>query len=136
MLCFDTDVISAALRPRPPMSLLRRLARTAVAEQCTTAITVGEIFYGAARMGRRGHADRMRSLLTSMHVVLPFDEAAAEIYGSLRVELERTGKRLDEPDLRIASIVLSRDLTLVTGNVRHLERVPGLRIENWLEPER
>lgn len=116
------------------MHLLRRLARTAVAEQCTTAITVGEIVYGAARIGRQGHADRMHSLLTSMHAVLPFNEAAAEIYGALRADLERIGKRLDDPDLRIASIALSRDLTLVTGNVRHFEQVPGLRIENWLEP--
>jgi tRNA(fMet)-specific endonuclease VapC len=45
----------------------------------------------------------------------------------------RRGQRLDGPDLRIAAIALSRDLTLVTGNVRHFERVPGLRIENWLE---
>ena len=37
--------------------------------------------------------------------------------------------------LVIAAIALSRDLTLVTGNVRHFERVPGLRIENWLEPD-
>ena len=77
----------------------------------------------------------MHSLLTSMHAVLPFNEAAAEIYGALRADLERIGKRLDDPDLRIASIALSRDLTLVTGNVRHFERVPGLRIENWLEPD-
>jgi len=46
--------------------------------------------------------------------------------------LERSGRRLAEPDLRIASIALSRDLTLVTGNVRHLARVPDLRIEDWL----
>lgn len=135
MYCFDTDVVSAALWPRPPLHLLRRLARTAVSDQCTTAITIGEIVYGAARIGRPGHADRMRSLLTSMHAVLPFNEAAAEIYGALRADLERIGRRLDDPDLRIAAIALSRDLTLVTGNLRHFSRVPGLRIENWLEPD-
>jgi predicted nucleic acid-binding protein len=32
----------------------------------------------------------------------------------------------------IAAIALARDLTLVTGNVRHFQRVPGLRVENWL----
>lgn len=135
MFCFDTDVLSAALLPRPPLDLLRRLARTPVGEQCTTSITVGEIVYGAARIGRPGHADRMHELLSSLHSVLAFDEPAAIIYGGLRADLERVGKRLDDPDLRIASIALSRDLTLVTGNVRHFERVPDLRIENWLEPD-
>jgi tRNA(fMet)-specific endonuclease VapC len=39
---------------------------------------------------------------------------------------------LDEPDLRIASIALSRGLVVVTGNVRHFSRVPDLKVENWL----
>jgi len=37
---------------------------------------------------------------------------------------------LAEPDLRIASIALARDLTLVTANLRHFD--PALRVENWL----
>ena len=135
MFCFDTDVISAVMRPMPPMHLVRRLARTPVEEQCTTAITLGEILYGAARVGRSALLEQFRERVTSAHSVLPFDRLAAETYGPLRAELERIGRRLDGPDLRIASIALSRDLTLVTGNVRHFERVPGLRIENWLEPD-
>ena len=135
MFCFDTDVISAAMRPAPPMHLVRRLARTPIEEQCTTAITVGEILYGAARAGRPGLVELLRTLVTSAQPVIAFDEQAAEAYGPLRAELERLGRRLDGPDLRIASIALSRDLTLVTGNVSHFERVPGLRIENWLEPD-
>ena len=74
----------------------------------------------------------MRDLLAGALTVLPFDEVAAEAYGSLRARLEAEGRRLDEPDLRIASIALSRDLTLVTANVRHFDRVPGLRVDNWL----
>ena len=135
MFCFDTDVISAAMRPAPPMHLVRRLARTPIEEQCTTAITVGEILYGAARAGRPGLVELLRTLVTSAQPVIAFDEQAAEAYGPLRAELERLGRRLDAPDLRIAAIALSRDLTLVTGNVSHFERVPGLRIENWLEPD-
>ena len=65
--------------------------------------------------------------------VAPFDEPAARAYAEMRVELESIGQRLDDPDLRIAAICVARhDLTLVTGNGRHFERVPGLRVENWL----
>ena len=35
-------------------------------------------------------------------------------------------------DLKIASIALSRDATLLSGNLRHFEQVPGLRVEDWL----
>ena len=135
MLCFDTDVIGAALQPDPPMHLIRRLARTPASEQCTTTVTLAEITYGAARNGRGEMVSRLGELIAAAQTVIPFDEAAAGVYGPLRAELERNGIRLDEPSLRIASIALAHDLTLVTGNVRLYERVPRLRIENWLEPD-
>jgi predicted nucleic acid-binding protein len=133
MYCFDTDVLSAVLRREPPLSLLRRLAQVPPSEQATTTITLGELLYGAARRGSEQLVQRVREVLQLATVILPFDSEAAEVYGPLRAQLERQGKRLDEPDLRIASIALSRELTLVTGNVRHFARVPGLPVENWLE---
>jgi tRNA(fMet)-specific endonuclease VapC len=131
--CFDTDVLSVLMQQHPPAHLIRRTARVASSEQVTTAISLAELLYGAARRNGTELADRLRALLDyAINAVLPFDEAAAEVYGPLRAQLEREGRRLDEPDLRIASIALSEDLTLVTGNVRHFSRVPGLRVENWL----
>lgn len=111
---------------------MRRLARIPPEQQFTTAITLGELLYGAARGGNKALVHRVRQLLSDAVSILPFDEEAAEVYGTLRAELEASGKRLDEPDLRIASIALSKNLTLVTGNVSHFSRVGGLRIEDWL----
>lgn len=130
--CFDTDVLSAVLRRDPPLGLLRRLARVPPAEQTTTAITVGELLYGAARRGSPKLTRRVRELLESAVTIVPFDRSAAEVYAELRAGLEAEGRRLDEPDLRIAATARSRGLTLVTGNVRHFERVPELALENWL----
>ena len=132
--CFDTDVLSAVLRKAPPLHLLRRLALVPAASQHTTAINLGELLYGAARKGDPALLDRVRDVVRRAQVVLPFDEAAANVYGPLRAALEASGRRIDEPDLRIASIALAHDLTLVTGNVRHFARVPDLRVENWLVP--
>jgi tRNA(fMet)-specific endonuclease VapC len=95
-------------------------------------VTLGELLYGAARITNVELAERVRAQVLAAQRVLPFDESAAEMYGPLRARLERDGKRLDDADLMIASIALSRDLTLVTGNVRHFSRVPDLRVENWL----
>lgn len=64
--------------------------------------------------------------------ILPFDRASREIYGSLRADLERSGTPLAEPDLRIAAIALTNNLTVVTGNVRHFSRVCELRVESWI----
>jgi tRNA(fMet)-specific endonuclease VapC len=130
--CVDTDVFSLVLRRDPPLHLIRRFAETLPADQFTTTITLGELLYGAAKRGSERFTARVRDVVFRGAGVLPFDVAAAEIYGPLRARLESEGRRLDEPDLRIASIALVHDLTLVTGNVRHFSRIAELRVENWL----
>lgn len=130
MIVFDTDVISDLMRPRPSSALVARLSAASSGEQCTTAITVGELSFGAHRVDRPDLFVRAMELLTGTRV-LPFDEGAAQRYGAVRSELERAGARLADPDLRIASIVLVNDATLVSGNTRHFERVPELVVENW-----
>jgi predicted nucleic acid-binding protein len=131
--CFDTDVISATLKPQPPLQLLRRLSTVQPQHQFTTAITVGELVYGARRVDRAELTAKIESVLRQAQIVLPFDTAAARTYGALRVDLERAGTPLAEPDLRIASIAVARGLTLVSRNVRHFQRVPGLVVENWID---
>ncbi len=53
-------------------------------------------------------------------------------FGYKRAGMERRGTPLGEADLRIGAIALSRGLTVVTGNVRHFQRIPDLSVENWL----
>jgi tRNA(fMet)-specific endonuclease VapC len=132
MYCFDTDVLSATMRREPDLALVRRLAELSPSAQFTTAITLGELLYGAERRGSPRLRGMVGDLVAGALTVLPFDRAAAEAYGRLRARLESAGEPLDEPDLRIASIALARDLILVTANRRHFDRVPGLTIENWL----
>lgn len=132
MYCFDTDVLSAALKRDPPLRVVRRFALVPADEQFTTSITLAELLYGAVRRADEVLAARVRDLVLTMVAVLPFDEAAAEEYGRLRADLEARGQRLGEPDLCIASIALARKMTLVTANVRHFSRVRGLDVENWL----
>jgi tRNA(fMet)-specific endonuclease VapC len=130
--CFDTDVLSVLMKRSPAPEIIRRLGSVRQEDQCTTSITVAELLFGAAKRGGSLLLERVRSTLAVAGPAYPFDAEAAEIYGPLRARLEAEGRRLDEPDLRIASIVLARDLTLVTGNVKHFSRVPELRVENWL----
>jgi len=133
MFLLDTDAVSQILKPAPSSSLLTRLAAVPPEDQFTSAITVGEMVYGAHRSPTPERWLRqLEERLWPNLRVLPFDRPAAEAYGQLRADLERAGTPLSEPDLRIAAIALTHDLTVVTGNVRHFSRVPGLRVENWL----
>jgi tRNA(fMet)-specific endonuclease VapC len=129
---FDTDTISAILRPRPDLGVARRLAEVRAVEQFTSSVTLGELLFGALRRSRVDLLGRILALAKTIPV-LPFHEAAAHRYAELRTELERLGTPSAEPDLRIAAIALAFDLILVTGNERHFRRIPLLSVENWIE---
>jgi predicted nucleic acid-binding protein len=134
MYLFDTDTISNLLRKGPFPGLLRKLAGLPAEQQFISTITVGELIYGAYRSTRPDYfLEKLDQLVWPNVQILSFDEAAAHTYGRLRAQLEREGILVSEPDLRIATISLSRQLTLVTGNIRHFSRIPDLRIENWLQ---
>lgn len=135
MYLLDTDILSNLLKPVPSTTLIAKLSSVLIEQQFTSSITLGELIYGAYRQRMRTDAllEQVHRVLLANRRVLPFDAAAARGYGELRAELERRGTPLDDADLRIAAIALSRNLTVVTGNVRHFQRVPGLAVENWLE---
>jgi tRNA(fMet)-specific endonuclease VapC len=131
VIVLDTDVISELMRPEPPRGLLGRLRQVPAAEQATTAITIGELRYGSERVGRPDLYERAMALLAAVPV-LAFERSAADHYGRVRAALERRGERLADPDLRIASTVLAHQATLISGNVRHFQRIAGLQVEDWL----
>ncbi len=131
MIVLDTDVVSELMRAQPSPMLLARLALVPSHLQATTAITLGELAFGAHRVNRPDLYARAMALLRGMRV-LPFDRTSAERYGEVRSDLEAVGARLADPDLRIAATVLAHDAVLVSGNTRHFARVTGLRIEDWL----
>ena len=135
MYLFDTDILSNLLRRMPSTTLIAKLASVPPEQQFTSSITLGELVYGAHKLGTRGTAllERLETTLLPNLPVLSFDAAAARRYGEIRADLERRGLPIGEADLRIAAIALVRDFTVVTGNLRHFQRVPGLRVENWLE---
>jgi tRNA(fMet)-specific endonuclease VapC len=61
--------------------------------------------------------------------IVPFDEAAAQQFEELRKQRLRLGTM----DLKIAATALVQNALLLSANRRDFERVPGLRVENWLD---
>ena len=77
---------------------------------------------------------KIKSLEESIEIA-PISTAAAEIFGMLKAELEKEGIRLDDFDLVLATCALAHNLTLVTNNTKHFERIAGLKLENWTVDE-
>ena len=135
MYLLDTDILSKLLKRKPSASLIAKLSSLPGEQQFTSSITLGELLYGAYRMRQQTYLflQRIRGIFPASMRVLPFDRSAAHRYGALRAELERLGTPLADADLRIGSIALARGLMVVTGNVRHFQRIPDLSVENWLD---
>ncbi len=135
MYLLDTDILSNLLKRTPSTVLIAKLASVPPEHQFTSSITLGELIYGAYRLrGRAGLLlERLDETLPPNLPALPFDGAAARRYGEVRAELEHRGTPLGDADLRIGAIALARGFTVVTGNVRHFQRIPDLLVENWLE---
>lgn len=131
----DTDILSDRMKPRPSATLAARLAVVPSGDIATSSITLGELLFGALRnaSARLDLVEKIETFISQPLPILPFDEPAARQYGRVRAELERRGTPLADPDLRIACIALAQGLAVVTGNVRHFAKVPGLRVENWFE---
>jgi tRNA(fMet)-specific endonuclease VapC len=133
MFLFDTDTLSEIMKRDPSPSLLRRLDATPRERQFTSAVTIGEMVFGAERSPRRDLLIMQLHHLVLPHVsVLSFDQETAEIYGKLRADLELAGTPLDIPDLQIAAVAIQHRLIVVTGNVRHFGRIKQLAVQDWI----
>ena len=68
----------------------------------------------------------------SRHELLNYGFAAAAHSGQIQATLERGGTPIGVNDCHIGAHARSEGLVLVTNNVREFDRIPGLRVENWV----
>lgn len=128
----DTNIVSYYLRRNSPQ-LEARLS-DALRQQtiAISALTRAELRFGQAGMRAE---DRRRSLIDQFLLRLPnlaWSSQAADHYGQLKALHKRQGTPIGELDTQIAAHALAEDLILVTHNTRHFEKVPKLKLEDWM----
>ena len=134
---FDTDAISELLHPRPLQPYLDWLKAIPREAQFTSAVTVGELFKGAYRSAaKERHLKNIEERVLPAVTTLPYDLSIARVFGKIRADLERSRNILPDADLQIAATALYHDLELVTGNLRHFERIPDLRLDDIIAESR
>jgi tRNA(fMet)-specific endonuclease VapC len=87
--------------------------------------------YGVAHSQSKKLNQIILSDFVSRLEIMPWNSAAAEEYGRLRVYLEKKGTPIGNMDLLIAAHALSEKCVLVTNNLREFKRVPHLKYEDW-----
>lgn len=136
MYLLDTNVLSALVRARRPPRLEQRLATLANAPVYTSCICVMELRHGAARRDDGGALwHRIEDEILRRVEVLGVEAEDAIVAGDVMAHLNARGTPIDVEDVLIGATALRRALVVVTGNVRHFARIPGLVVEDWLAAE-
>lgn len=138
MIAFDSDILTEVWKGK--LGYADRAALIPREEQFVPIVVAEEAMRGWLNYVRQADAGKIRVPLTEayeqlqtnlqrlgrMHV-LPYSAHAHTIYLRLKSQKLRIGTR----DLRIASIALAHDATLITRNRRDFEIVPTLKLEVW-----
>ena len=125
----DTNIASYIIKGNNP-AVDRRVVKVPVEQLAISAVTEGELRFGAARLP---HATRLHALVEDFFLrvaVLAWDSDAARHYGQLRATLERQGQPMGNLDMMIGAHALALGLVLVTSD-RAFARIKKLKLEDW-----
>lgn len=127
----DTDICSAHFRR--PGGLAHRFIQHS-GRLYLSSVNLAELYTGAYHVPNpQPLLDKVAELLRDV-VVLPFDSVCALQFGQVRGGLLQQGIAVPTADLMIATTALAHNLTLVTHNTKDYQPIPGLRLDDWLQP--
>jgi tRNA(fMet)-specific endonuclease VapC len=122
----DTDwVIDAFIGTPPSVRLLDRLSDDGLA---VSIISYGELFEGAFGVPDPHARLAQFRILLNRFTTIPLSDPIMEVFARTRAQLRRSGQLIPDMDLLIAATALHHDLTLVSRNLRHFERIPDLTL--------
>tara|TARA_R110000868_G_scaffold10639_3_gene51585 strand:- start:2553 stop:2957 length:405 start_codon:yes stop_codon:yes gene_type:complete len=128
----DTDIIIYFLNNRHP-HLSERILATDLDALHTSIINRSELYYGYFKAEKRKKHLQELDEFSALLPMLAFCESSSRIFAEQKAKLIKTGNILADMDLMIASIAMANDMTLVSNNTKHFNRLKNLRLENWLD---
>jgi tRNA(fMet)-specific endonuclease VapC len=133
----DTNAVAALMRGEA--TAVERLSRLAREDVLIPQPVMAEIAYGIERLERSRRKDNLRARFALIREELGravWSDEVSEAFAVIKTKLERAGKPIEDFDVAVAAHALASGGVLVTANLRHMTRIPGLRIEDWSpEPE-
>lgn len=114
-----------------PQEVKAHFERLKPGQLVMSAITYGELSYGASKSSQKAKALAQLEELIQDIPAVDLDSRAGQVYGEIRAALEQQGRLIGNNDLWIGAHALAMNLTLVTNNEREFKRIPGLSVENW-----
>jgi tRNA(fMet)-specific endonuclease VapC len=128
----DTNICIYIIKKKPE-TVIKKFTKLRPGSVAISSITLSELYYGVVKSSKPNENMIALQEFISPLIVLDFTEQDALFYGKIRTDLEKKGKPIGAMDLLIASIAKSKELILVSNNVREFSRISDLKVENWVE---
>lgn len=133
MYLLDTNILSELIKKRPNAYFMAKLRSTPADSIFSASICIMELRYGALKRGNPQDLwAKIEQQILSRIRVLTFSYKEAIKAGELIHHLYSIGQPIGVEDIMIAAIALCNGLTVVSTNIKHFDRIPGLKIENWI----
>lgn len=124
----DTDICIFFLQGK--YSIKDKIQKAGIDNCFVSEITILELKFGAAHSSNfKKHTEEVEQM-ESIFSVLPIYEAF-DFFAKEKSRLKKNGILIPDFDLLIGSTAVINDLIMVTNNERHLQRIEGIKIENW-----
>jgi len=128
----DTNAVSLLMKG--DASVIAHLKRVGRGDVCIPQPVLAEIAYGIQRLPkskRREMLARRFGLVRGEIARAVWTDAVSEAFGGIKAALERRGERIEDFDAAVAAHAVAAGCILVTANLKHMTRVPGLDVEDW-----
>ncbi|PMZ94753.1 MULTISPECIES: tRNA(fMet)-specific endonuclease VapC [Pseudomonas] len=130
----DTNICIFTIKNKP--QTVREAFNRHHGQLAISTVTLMELIYGAEKSATPARNLAIVEGFAARLDVLDYDIQGAAHTAQLRAELAKAGTPIGPYDRMIAGHARARGLTLVTNNLREFQRVPGLRVEDWVTPPR
>ena len=128
----DTNICIYIIKKKPK-AVIKKFTKLRPGSVAISSITLSELYYGVVKSSKPNENMIALQEFISPLIVLDFTDQDALFYGKIRADLEKKSKPIGAMDLLIASIAISKELAVVTNNVKEFSRIPDLKVENWVE---
>jgi tRNA(fMet)-specific endonuclease VapC len=128
----DTNIASEWIRGTP--RIIDHLRNTAKNDVSIPQPVLAELAYGIERLPRSRRRDRLHERYVALRAEVArsaWTDAVSDAFGKVKSALERNGERIEDFDAAIAAHALAANAVLVTTNLKHMQRVPGLLLDDW-----
>ena len=128
----DTNICIYLIKKRPA-EVLERFSQHSPQDVAISTITLFELQYEIEKSQYRQRSqDALSKFLLPLNLI-KLDRSAAIEAATIRAQLEKKGMPIGPYDLLIAGLSKSREMILVSNNIKEFERIVGLHLENWAE---